>query len=394
IHPVASMQSGTKSWYSLRLTTKAGRKLNLVDGVADRQEARWLVSQIETLAGLKQDTRVEFNDFYGPPPQRGVTPAPNALPARRGSPWIAVVIFVAWLGFIVSRFVLPISRATHASTSVRPKTTAVQVLPRTFAPMTDADAERISVLPLQDQAEELLERSIEHDQRALDLFESHLADYKGRVKESARMKQLLNRAQYSRDLRVRYAYSDMMLAMDGWSRDSDAVQILLDRAKHDASSRAYDLWFLGMLGGRGVEPEQIRAALLDYAHSDPDAQVRQWATEGLGFVGTDQALDSLFDIFVSDPSYNVRDRAGCNMAEGGDFTRKQRMRIFPKFLELAENSTTNSQMRNWSFLAMQEITEVNLPSDAKVWRNWYEEHGVEKLAEFESLPEWQVRGDE
>ncbi|HVH86802.1 MAG TPA: hypothetical protein VM912_08760, partial [Terriglobales bacterium] len=122
IHPVASMQSGTKSWYSLRLTTKAGRKLNLVDGIADRQEARWLVSQLETLAGLKQDTRVEFNDFYGPPPQRGVTPAPNALPARRGSAWIAVVIFAAWLGFIVSRLVLPISRATHASTSVRPKT--------------------------------------------------------------------------------------------------------------------------------------------------------------------------------------------------------------------------------------------------------------------------------
>jgi hypothetical protein len=51
-------------------------------------------------------------------------------------------------------------------------------------------------------------------------------------------------------------------------------------------------------------------------------------------------------------------------------------------------------MRNWSFLAMQEITDLNLPADARVWRNWYDEHGQEKVSEFESLPEWQVRGDE
>jgi hypothetical protein len=260
--------------------------------------------------------------------------------------------------------------------------------------MNDAEEARVSSLPPQEQAEELLERSIQHDPRALEMLAQHFGDYKSVVKESPRMKQLLNRAQYSRDLRVRYAYCDMMLAMDGWTEDGEAVQILLDRAKADPSSRAYDVWFLGMLGGRGIEADKVHDALLDYAHNDPDAQVRQWATEGLRFLGTDQALDDLFNIFVSDASLSVRDRAGCNVSDCGNFTRKQRMHMFPKFLELAESPSTDAQMRNWSFLAMAEITDVRLPSDAKSWRNWYSEHGDEKLAEFEALPEWQVRGDE
>jgi hypothetical protein len=268
------------------------------------------------------------------------------------------------------------------------------VTPKLTQPLTENDIEVIFSLPLQSQAEELLDHAIHHDSRALQLLEQHLGDWKGQVRESPRMKDLLNRAQYSRDLRVRYAYCDMTLAMDGWSKDSDAVQILIQRAQNDPSSRAYDVWFLGMLGGRGVKPDQVRTVLLDYAHNDPDANVRQWATEGLRFLGTDQALDDLFEIFVSDASFNVRDRAGCNLSDCGNFTRKQRMRMFPKFLELVENPNTNGQMRNWSFLAMQEITDVSLPPDVKIWRQWYAQHGAEKMAEFQSIPEWQVRGDE
>jgi hypothetical protein len=68
--------------------------------------------------------------------------------------------------------------------------------------------------------------------------------------------------------------------------------------------------------------------------------------------------------------------------------------MFPKLLELAEAPDTNAQMRNWSFLAMQEITDVHLPADAKAWQRWYDEHGAAKMAQFQSIPEWQVRGDE
>lgn len=51
-------------------------------------------------------------------------------------------------------------------------------------------------------------------------------------------------------------------------------------------------------------------------------------------------------------------------------------------------------MRSWCFLALSEITDARVPSDAKAWCNWYDQHGAEKMAEFGALPEWQVRGDE
>ena len=329
------------------------------------------------------------------PPAQDHYPSPAPIePQTNLSGWIfaafllAIAVIACTLGFLQYRFQSQKLAQKTAAIAPRP---VVPIKPR---PLTENDVERIFSLPLQAQAEELLERSIQHDPRALQLLEQHLGDFKGRVRESPRMKNLLNRAQYSRDLRVRYAYCDMVLGMDGWSKDADAVQILIQRAQNDPSSRAYDVWYLGMLGGRGVKPELVRTTLLNYAHNDPDDNVRLWATEGLRFQGTDQVLDDLFQIFVSDPTFSVRDRAGCNVSDCGNFMRKQRMRMFPRFLELAENPTANGQMRNWSFLAMQGITDVNLPPDAKAWRRWYDLHGAEKMAEFQSIPEWQVRGDE
>src|SRR5579859_4369261 len=95
-----------------------------------------------------------------------------------------------------------------------------------------------------------------------------------------------------------------------------------------------------------------------------------------------------------DASSNVRDRAGCNLSDCGNFTRAQRMRMAPKFLELAARPGTNAQMRGWSYLALREITDANVPSDPQAWKNWYRDHGAEKLAEFQRLDWWRVRGDE
>jgi len=70
------------------------------------------------------------------------------------------------------------------------------------------------------------------------------------------------------------------------------------------------------------------------------------------------------------------------------------MRMAPKFLELAARPGTNAQMRGWSYLALREITDANVPSDPQAWKNWYRDHGAEKLAEFQRLDWWRVRGDE
>ena len=54
--------NATNGVYRVRLQTKGGKNFSLVDNIADRQEARWVVSQIEKLAGLKTDTHVALQD--------------------------------------------------------------------------------------------------------------------------------------------------------------------------------------------------------------------------------------------------------------------------------------------------------------------------------------------
>jgi hypothetical protein len=158
--------------------------------------------------------------------------------------------------------------------------------------------------------------------------------------------------------------------------------------------RAGAVYYLGMMAGRGVAYDRIHKVLLDYARNDKDASVRQWAVEGLRFLGKDEVLDELFASFTEDPSINVRNRAGCNISDCGIFTRKQRLRMVPKFIALAADPGTNAQMRGWCFMALHEITDENLSADASAWNRWYDEHGTEKMGAFERLEWWQVRGDE
>jgi HEAT repeat protein len=260
--------------------------------------------------------------------------------------------------------------------------------------MTDADAERIQALPAQDQAEELLERATGHDQRALDLFDKNVESWVGHINLTDRMKQLERRSVFSSDLRVRYANADINLTLDGWQKNEEAADMLIERARTDQSYRAAAVYFLGMLAGRGVAYEKIHPVLLEYAKHDPDATIRQWAVEGMRYLGKDEALDELFESFTYDPSMSVRDRAGCNVSECGNFTRAQRMRMVPKLLDLVSDNRTSPQMRAWSFMVLHEITDANVPADAQSWKNWYRDHGAEKLVEFQALDWWQVRGDE
>ena len=56
--------------------------------------------------------------------------------------------------------------------------------------MTDKDAVRISALPTQQQAEELLARSIGHDERALEMFKERIEGWTSNVRLTDRMQQL------------------------------------------------------------------------------------------------------------------------------------------------------------------------------------------------------------
>jgi hypothetical protein len=209
-----------------------------------------------------------------------------------------------------------------------------------------------------------------------------------------RMKQLEHRSEFSKDLRVRYANVEINLALEGWKKNEQAANLLIERARTDTRYRAWAVYYLGMLAGRGVDYDRIHGVLLNYARYDHDPVVRQWAVEGLRFLGKDEVLDELFTSFTEDPATNVWDRAGCNISDCGVFTRKQRMKMVPKLIDLAMNLRTTEQMRNWTFMALQEITDESLPADALAWSRWYQNHGAEKMAAFERLEWWQVRGDE
>jgi hypothetical protein len=402
IVPVVSMQQSGGSGnalYAIRLRTKNGRKYTLADEIDSRQEARWIVSQIETLAGLKLDTRVEVDLPLGLPPQplqQGsgqVFTRPQPRKSVAASMGMFAVMVVPMFGWVFWRTPTGASRVSgsRASTASRPNPVSRRVF---SASMTDANVERVLALPAQGQAEELLERAIGHDERALELFDQHVEGWIGHIRMSDRMRQLERRSQFSKDLRVRYANADINLALDGWQKNEHAADLLIERARTGQHYRAAAVYFLGMLAGRGVDYDRIHGVLLEYARNDKDATVRQWAVEGMRYLGKDEVLDELFTSFTEDPSTTVRDRAGCNISDCGNFMRKQRMRMVPKLIDLAMNSRTTLQMRNWCFLALQEITDENLPADAVAWSHWYQEHGAEKMAEFERLDWWQVRGDE
>jgi hypothetical protein len=75
IVPLTGIQQASSSGstqYSVRLKTKAGQNYTLIDEIESREEARWIVAQIEKRAGLRLNTEVEINNsIYGPPPQPG-----------------------------------------------------------------------------------------------------------------------------------------------------------------------------------------------------------------------------------------------------------------------------------------------------------------------------------
>jgi hypothetical protein len=393
-----AQQPGASPSYSLRLQMRNGEKAMLVDRIDSRQEARWVAAQLEKLAGLKLDTHVAVDTVlggFGPPPQRGQAPSRSLSPFRRNSPAalaVGIAFFLAWTGFVGYRF---LSRDYGKPTRVSKVPAPAKSFPRQVAhsPLTDIDLQHLQTLPEQAQAEELLDRAIHHDTRALDLFEHNIGLWH-HLQRTANTSELERRSQFSSDLRVRYANADLNLAINGVPKTDASVGALIAQAHADPAHRAYSVYAMGMMAGRGVGYDRIYPVLVDYAKNDPNPQVRQWAVEGMRYLGTDEALDQLFDSFTHDPSNAVRNRAACNVSDCGNFMRKQRLRMVPKLIELAADPQITPQMRNWTFVALHEITDAALPGDASAWRDWYAQHGAEKMTEFEQLDWWRVRGDQ
>jgi len=223
----------------------------------------------------------------------------------------------------------------------------------------------------QQQAEFLLERSINHYDGANGEIESRLDSWRGKIKPSERFESLFRMAINSDDLRVRAAAIEVNIVTRKLEKNAETVDLLEPIARSGAQGpRANALWDLGLIGNRGVEQVRIQQILMASIH-DKNVNVRYWAVEGLAYLATDAVIDPLLEIFRDDESAMIRERAACSLAQSGMLSRQQRMKAVPRLLEYAGDFSLDDQTRGWVFQALRDITGQNLPPDASAWRTWY-----------------------
>jgi hypothetical protein len=238
--------------------------------------------------------------------------------------------------------------------------------------LSEHESETLNGMSPQGQAELLLERSINHYAGANDEIAARVARWRGKITLTSRLNNLFVTAINSDDLRVRVAGVEIDIA----ARDLEKTVETIDRLEPVARTgeqglRANALWDLGLIGNRGVEPARVAQILLSSIR-DSNENVRYWAVEGLAFLGTDETIEPLLDVFRDDPSPKIRERAACSLAQSGMLSKAQRMRAVPRLLDYAADFNMDPQTRGWVFQALRDITGQNLPHDPVAWRRWYD----------------------
>jgi hypothetical protein len=298
------------------------------------------------------------------PPDR--TRLPSVAPAKEGT---AVVAFG---GVILVALVVNTGTAAAAWNSVsefltlqgKPEPASANVL-------SEHHTEALDAMSPQAQAEFLLERSINHYAGANDQIARRVRTWRGHVKPSERLESLFRMAINSDDLRVRAAALEVNIVARGLEKNVETIDRLEPIARTGAQGpRANALWDLGLLGNRGVEPRRVAQILLASIRDD-NVNVRYWAVEGLAYLGTDETIEPLLDVFRDDASPMIRERAACSLAQSGMLSKQQRHAAVPRLLDYAGDFSLDDQTRGWVFQALRDITGQNLPRDPAAWRKWY-----------------------
>lgn len=242
--------------------------------------------------------------------------------------------------------------------------------------LSEHEIDALDSMTPQNQAELLLERSINHYRGANTQISARVDGWRGQIALSPRLNGLFTTAINSDDLTVRAAGLEVDIA----ARDLEKTSSTVDRLEPDARDgaqglRANALWDLGLLGNRGVEPERVVRILLSSLRDD-NVNVRYWAVEGLAYLGTDETIAPLLETFRYDPSPTIRERAACGLAQSGMLNEKQRRTAVPRLLDFADEAALDPQTRSWVFQALRDITGQSLPQDSGAWRRWYEAVGA------------------
>jgi hypothetical protein len=224
----------------------------------------------------------------------------------------------------------------------------------------------------QNQAELLLERSINHYRGANDQIAARVNSWRGRIELNDRLNHLFVTAINSYDLTVRVAGIEVDIAARDLVKDASTVDRLEQAARSGAQGpRVNALWDIALIGNRGVEPDRVFDILMASIH-DENVNIRYWAVEGLAYLAVDASIAPLLDIFHDDPSPLIRERAACGLAQSGMFSAEQRRSAVPRLLDYAIDGALDAETRTWVFQALRDITGQSLPHDARLWRDWYQ----------------------
>lgn len=311
-------------------------------------------------------------------PRHDSGPGGKTEALRRAIRWAALLVAIGGVslvaGFETARTTLATSKF---DSGVLPQESSSSVstvrMPAPGTSETNKGDVEFNRLPAQQQAERSLERAMHGDSSSLDLLSEKVDSWRGHIRNTDRLFDLVLAALNSRDLRVRTVAVDVDLAANNLSKSPESVSRLIRQLQRDPTGRGMALWRLGSLGNRGVEPERVLNSLLSYAHESSE-HTRYWAVEGLAMLGNDATIGPLLDLLTHDPSPRVRERAASSLAQSGLLTREERLAAVPHLLNFADDDSLNATTRELVYGTLRVITGAALGNDANAWRAWWALH--------------------
>ena len=257
---------------------------------------------------------------------------------------------------------VPIANSVAAPQRTQPTSAGV---------LSEHHLEVLEGMPLQAQAEFLIERAINRYQGANEQIRARADSWRGKIELNERLNGLFMIALNSDDLAVRASAIELDLAALNVQKSSATIDLLEADARHGAQgARANALWRIGLLGNRGIQPERAFEILMSSIH-DENVNVRYWAVEGLAYLGTEDVISPLLSIFHDDASPLIRERAACSLAQSGMLSAPLRLTAVPRLLDFADDPALDEQTRAWVFQALRDITGQTLPRQGGAWRDWY-----------------------
>ena len=307
------------------------------------------------------------------------TPGLKTRTPRRWLSYLFAIVALAFLstlaGFFAARFQGAFTKwlRIHPVAAAAPGQGASDLVSTTKAPVKEIDAEEISHLAPQQQAERLLELAIQQPDPSLSLIHRNLTSWRGHLEDSDRLFHLVMEALNSNDPRVRVAAVEIDLAANNLAKAPESFEKLQRQIRSGTEERYMALWRLGALGNRGVEPSEAFRALKLHTQSR-NQEVRFWAVEGLAMLANKESIDALLETLAHDPAAQIRQRAANALSRSGLLTGEQRLTAVPDLLNLLDDDSLDAPTQGLISSTLEAVTGASFGKNAAAWREWWAHH--------------------